>query len=69
METIKSILDKIIEMKYFDVIIDLEEPLGFNGVIPFDVFIDNDVATFKVLAQSYEDAEQKVFKFLWQNGE
>jgi hypothetical protein len=65
MESIKSILDKIKEMVYFDIVIDLEEPLHFNGVLPFDVFINDNVATFRVLAHSHEEAEHKVFKFLW----
>jgi hypothetical protein len=62
---VKDIIDRVKDMQYFTVSLDLDEPLNFNGVVPFDTMIVDNIATFKVLASSYEEAENKVFTFLW----
>jgi hypothetical protein len=51
-------------MQYFDVVVELSEPLEFKGVIPFDLTIADGVATFKVLASDLGEARQKVHEFL-----
>ena len=62
---VKGLLDNIKSMQYFEVTIELHEPLAFNGgKIPFDINIVGDMATFNVLAESYADAEQKVWEYI-----
>ena len=62
---VKQLLDEIKQSTYFYVVIDMSEPIQFRGKVPFDIWIDNNTATFKVLAQTYEEAEQKVMIYLW----
>lgn len=64
---VTSLINNIRDSQYFEVIIELEEPLQFNGVVPFDVLIIDNTATFKVLASTQEDAENKVYHWLWSN--
>ena len=61
---VTKILDKIKNLEYYDVTIELYQPIPFNGVVPFDIKIKGDIATFKVLAEDYVQAEEKVMDFL-----
>lgn len=62
---IKQLLDGIKQSIYFYVIIDMSEPIQFRGKVPFDIWIENNTATFKVLARTYEEAEQRVLSYLF----
>lgn len=64
---VTALINNIRDSQYFEVMIELEEPLHFNGVVPFDVSIIDNTATFKVLASTQEDAENKVYHWLWNN--
>ena len=62
---IKDYLDKVKSMEFFTVKKQLDEPLPFNGPIPFDIKINKaGVAAFKVLATSKEDALRKVEEWI-----
>ena len=61
---INKLLNKIKNSQYYNVTLDLYQPIPFNGVVPFDIKIKGDIATFKVLAEDYEQAERKVYDFL-----
>ena len=61
---INNLINKIKNSQYFNVTLDLYQPIPFNGVVPFDIKIKGDIATFKVLAEDYEQAEQKVYDYL-----
>lgn len=61
---VKQLLNGIGQMQYFDVVVELSEPLEFKGVIPFDLTIADGIATFKVLASDLGEARQKVQEFL-----
>jgi len=61
---INNLINKIKNFQYFNVTLDLYQPIPFNGVVPFDIKIKGDIATFKVLAENYDQAEQKVFEYL-----
>ena len=61
---VTKILDRIKNLEYHTVTLELYEPIAFNGVVPFDINIKGDVATFKVLAEDYVQAEQMVMDFL-----
>lgn len=63
---IKSILQNIRDKQFFNVEVELDGPVQFRGVIPFDMTIVGDVATFKVLASSFDEAVQQVDRFLGQ---
>lgn len=64
MNTIKDLMNRIKGLSYHDVTIELYEPLNFNGVVPFDVKIQGDLATFTVLAETYAEAECKVWDYI-----
>ena len=61
---INKLLNNIKNYQYFNVTLDLYQPIPFNGVVPFDIKIKGDIATFKVLAEDYDQAERKVFDYL-----
>jgi len=62
---IREMLDNIKGMDYFTVTIQLNEPIQFNGVVPFDMSINKDLlAKFKVLASNKDDAMTKVMEYL-----
>ena len=61
---VTKILNRIKNLEYHIVTLELYEPIAFNGVVPFDINIKGDVATFKVLAEDYVQAEQMVMNFL-----
>lgn len=53
-------------MTYYEVAVELYEPIQFNGTIPFDLEITGNIVVAQVLANSYEEAEQKLLKFLFE---
>lgn len=59
-----KILDRIKNLEYYEVTLELYQPIPFNGTVPFDIKIVGDVATFRVLAEDYVQAEQLVYEFL-----
>ena len=61
---INKLLNKIKNSQYYNVTLDLYQPIPFNGVVPFDIKIKGDIATFRVLAEDHEQAERKVFSYL-----
>ncbi len=61
---IKKLLDSIKSKRYFNIEVELTEPLRFKGVVPFDMRIEGTTASFKVLAESEVIAESMVFNFL-----
>lgn len=63
-ETIGSVLDRIKNLKVFDVEVDIPEDFYFSGVIPFDATISQNKGIFKVYASSQEEATEKVNSYL-----
>lgn len=61
---VSKMLNRIKNLEYFEVTLELYQPIPFNGVVPFDINIKGDVATFKVLAEDYVQAEQMVMDYL-----
>lgn len=64
---IKPLLERIKKLREFEVDVDIPEGFAFNGVIPFDVTISQNVGKFKVLAESFEEAQDKVQKYIKKN--
>ena len=61
---IKGILNRIKNLKEFEVVIDMPDEFFFNGTIPFDIRMDrNQVATVILLAESQQEADNKVAEF------
>ena len=67
MSDIKSIINRIKQLAYFEVVLELYEPIEFHGTIPFDLEISGNVITAQVLAEDYQQAEQKLIEFLFTN--
>jgi hypothetical protein len=64
MTTIQEMMNRIKGLSYHEVTIALSAPLQFNGVVPFDTTIKDDLATFRVLAETYDEAECKVWDYI-----
>ena len=67
MSDIKSIIDRIKQLTYHEVVLELYEPIEFHGTIPFDLEISGNIITAQVLAEDYQQAEQKLIEFLFTN--
>lgn len=66
MSDVKSIINRIKQLTYHEVVVELYEPIQFNGTIPFDLEITGNIVVAQVLADSYEQAEQKLLTFLFE---
>ena len=61
---IKQVMNRLKNLKEFEVVIDMPDEFFFNGTIPFDIRMDrNQVATVIVLAESQQEADNKVAEF------
>lgn len=52
-------------MTYYDVVLEVYEPIEFHGTIPFDLEISGNMITAQILAESYDEAEMKLIDFLF----
>jgi len=66
MSDIKMLMNRIKQLSYYEVAVELYEPIQFNGTIPFDLEISGNMVVAQVLAESYEEAEQKLLTFLFE---
>jgi hypothetical protein len=68
MSNAKDIADelfrKIKSMQEFEIVREVEDNWLPMGVVPFDISIKNNVAKFKVYAETYIDAEDQVTQYL-----
>jgi hypothetical protein len=55
---------RIKNLKQFTVEIDIPEQMNLSGKFPFDVVIKDNTAYFKVYAETQEEADSQVQKFL-----
>lgn len=64
MNDIKAVMNRIKNLKEFEVVIDIPDEFIFNGTMPFDMVIDRDQsARVLVIAETQQEAEEKVSKF------
>ena len=64
MNDIKVLMNRIKNLKEFEVVIDIPDEFIFNGTMPFDMIIDRDQsARVIVLAETQEEANSKVDEF------
>lgn len=75
MNTAKHITDELINrmkntsLQKFEIKREVGENWIPNGVVPFDIYATNGVATFTVWAESYIDAEDQITQYLEQDDE
>ena len=61
---IKQVMNRLKNLKEFEVVIDMPDEFFFNGTIPFDIKMDrNQVATVIVIAETQQEADNKVAEF------
>ena len=65
----KNVIDRIKNLKEFEVVIDIPPEVMFDGSpMPFNLRVDkNQVASVKLLAESQQEAEEKVKNFFVSN--
>jgi hypothetical protein len=63
-EIANALITRVRNLQEFEVRRHINGPLFFNGVVPFDMQINEDCAWFKVLAISQEEAETIVDNWL-----
>ena len=64
MNDIKAVMNRIKNLKEFEVVIDIPDEFIFNGTMPFDMVIDRDQsARVIVIAETQEEANEKVNQF------
>ena len=62
---VKAMLNKVKNMTYHEVTIELYEPFQFDGTrAPFDMTIKGDMLTANILAESYDQAEQALHDYV-----
>jgi hypothetical protein len=59
-----DLINRAKNLQEFEVRRLIDGPILFNGVVPFDVAVNNDCAWFCVLAISQEEAETLVDRWL-----
>jgi hypothetical protein len=63
-EPIAKILDRIKNLKQFEVEVDIPEGFHLDGVIPYDVTISKNKGIFKIFASSKEDAQKQIDSYI-----
>jgi hypothetical protein len=66
MTDVKLIMNRIKQLTYHEVAVELYEPIQFKGAVPFDMEITGNIVVAQVLANSYDEAEHKLLKFLFE---
>ena len=61
---IKQVMNRIKNLKEFEVVIDIPDEFYFNGTIPFDILIQKDrPSRVLVIAETQQEADNKVAEF------
>ncbi len=64
MNDIKAVMNRIKNLKEFEVVIDIPDEFIFNGTMPFDMVIARDQsARVIVIAETQQEADAKVAEF------
>ena len=62
---INDVINRVKALQEFEVKTTLPEDFRFKGKVPFDMYIDGDEVTIKVLALTLEEAINRVDMFLF----
>jgi hypothetical protein len=66
-EVIGTILNRIKNLRQFDVEVDLPDEFELSGIIPYDVSIKKNKGIFKVYASTLEEAQKKINEYVSRN--
>ena len=66
-EVIGTILNRIKNLRQFEVEVDLPDNFELNGVIPYDVSIKQNKGIFKVYASTLADAHTQINNYVSKN--
>ena len=66
-EVIETILNRIKNLRQFDVEVDLPDNFELHGVIPYDVSIKKNKGIFKVYASTLEEAKKNINEYVSRN--
>ena len=61
---VRKVLERIFHSRWFDIDVELPPGVTISGRVPFDVVIEGEQATFRVLARDLDEANAKVFEWL-----
>lgn len=64
-----DVIGRVMQLTEFTVTTICSGPLQFDGVIPFNLTIVDNVVTAKVLAVTFDEAAEILHNFLYPNGE
>jgi hypothetical protein len=62
---VKAIIDRAKNLKEFTVITDRPEELYVDGVVPFDLRIDDKEVSATILAESFDEAASMLHEWLY----
>ena len=68
-QTIEKIMNRIKNLKEFEIATELPDGFQFHGTVPYDIVINENKAVFKVYALNTEEAVEKVNQYLNDNTE
>jgi uncharacterized protein YkuJ len=66
-EVIETILNRIKNLRQFEVEVDLPDNFELNGVIPYDVSIKQNKGIFKVYASTLAEARTQINNYVSKN--
>lgn len=66
-EVIETVLNRIKNLRQFEVEVDLPDNFELNGVIPYDVSIKQNKGVFKLYASTLEEARTKINNYVSKN--
>jgi len=62
-EEFDALMSRIQKLAEYEVEVNIPEQMQFDGPVPFDMSIENDVAYVTVIAASPEEARMKVYEY------
>lgn len=63
-DIVDALIDRAKNLQKYEVYSYVDTPIGFDGAVPFDISIKDNIATFKVYALSKEEAKHQVDEWL-----
>lgn len=64
MKEVDDIIRRVKLLHEYEVTVTINGTMMFNGRVPYDVHIEGDKATIRILAESHEEANQKATEFI-----
>ena len=61
---VDALINRAKQLTEFEIYSYVDGPIQFDGVVPFNISINKNVATFKVFALSKEEAKHQVDEWL-----